>query len=151
MRYEMTTMADEHPRGILLYSAHCVYNPSFSNFSYFFPQVSRQEQKDSSPHPLNKSPHTEVNNINTYVSGVRAGALLKLIFQNVFLLWLQLQGSPPVRTSRSGIQSLCRGGGGFEEGKNGTWETQTKWCDHLRDQPHRRRPAWGRTSETGPV
>lgn len=51
MRYEMTTMADEHPRGILLYSAHCVYNPSFSNFSYFFPQVSRQEQKDSSPTP----------------------------------------------------------------------------------------------------
>lgn len=35
------------------------------------------------PHP-NKSPHTEVNNINTYVSGVSAGALLKLIFQNVF-------------------------------------------------------------------
>lgn len=36
MRYEMTTIADEHPRGILLYSTHCVYIPSFSNFSYFF-------------------------------------------------------------------------------------------------------------------
>lgn len=81
----MTAKADEHPRGILLYNTHRVYISSFSNFSYFFPQVSRQEQKDSFffSHP-NKSPHTEVNNINTYVSGVSAGALLKLIFQNVF-------------------------------------------------------------------
>ena len=56
--------------------------------------------------PSNKSPHTEVNNINTYVSGVKAGALLKLIFQNVFPLLLQLQGSPPIRISLSHNQSL---------------------------------------------
>lgn len=115
----MTTMADEHPRGILLYSAHCVYNPSFSNFSYFFSSGLKTRAERLFPHPLNKSPHTEVNNINTYVSGVRAGALLKLIFQNVFLLWLQLQGSPPVRTSPSGNQSLCRDGAGLKKGKPG--------------------------------
>lgn len=46
MSYEVTALADEHPRGILLYSTHCVYISSFSNFSYFFPQVSRQEEKD---------------------------------------------------------------------------------------------------------
>lgn len=119
MRYEMTTVEDENPRGILLYSTHCVYNPSFSNFHYSFPQVSRQEQKDFFFSPSNKSPHTEVNNINTYVSGVKAGALLKLIFQNVFLLLLQLQGSPPLRTSLSYNQSLC--GGSSEEGRR-TWE-----------------------------
>lgn len=93
MRSEMTALADEHPRGILLYNTHCVYVSSFSNFSYFFPQVSRQEQKDSFPHP-NKSPHTEVNNINTCVSGVSAGALLKLIFQNVFSALPAATGKP---------------------------------------------------------
>ena len=151
MRYEMTTMADEHPRGILIYSAHCVYNPSFSNFSYFFSSGLKTRAERLFPHPLNKSPHTEVNNINTYVSGVRAGALLKLIFQNVFLLWLQLQGSPPVRTPPSGNQSSCRDGGGSEEGKTGPWERQTGWCDRPRGRPRGRGPAWGRTPETGPV
>ena len=110
----MTTMADEHPRGILLYSAHCVYNPSFSNFSYFFSSGLKTRAERLFPHPLNKSPHTEVNNINTYVSGVRAGALLKLIFQNVFLLWLQLQGSPPVWESK-----LMQGWGRVWRRKNG--------------------------------
>lgn len=103
----MTTMADEHPRGILLYSTHCVYISSFSNFSYFFPQVSRQEQKDFFFPLPNKLPHTEVNNINTYVSGVRAGALLKLIFQNVFLLLVQLQGSPPIDAPLLIIIRVC--------------------------------------------
>lgn len=55
----------------------------------------------------NKLPHTEVNNINTYVSGVRAGALLKLIFQNVFPLLVQLQGGPPIRCFPAHDQSLC--------------------------------------------
>lgn len=91
----MTTTADEHPRGSLLYSTHCVYIPSFSNFSYFFSSGLKTRAKRLCP-PPNKSPHTEVNNTNTAVAGVRAGALLKLIFQNVFLLLLQLQGRPAI-------------------------------------------------------
>lgn len=128
----MTTMADEHPRGIFLSSAHCVYIPSFSNFSYFFPQVSRQEKKTfffPFFFPPNKLPHTEVNNINTYVSGVRAGALLKLIFQNVFLLFVLLQGSRPLRCCSSLPQPEPerrggrgpRGRGGCTRGGRGCW------------------------------
>lgn len=124
----MTTMADEHPRGILLYSTHWVYNPSFSNFSYFFPQVSKTRAERLFFLPPNKSPHREVNNINTYVSGVRAGALLKLIFQNVFLLLLQLHGRPPSGTSPSRNQSLW--GGGSEGGK-GIGEMQTRCCEQV--------------------
>lgn len=79
--------------------------------------------------PPNKLPHTEVNNINTYVSGVRAGALLKLIFQNVFLLLVQLQGSRPLRCSSSLPQPEPerragrgpRGGGGCTRGGRGCW------------------------------
>lgn len=82
--------------------------------------------------PSNESPHTEVNNINTYVTGVKAGALLKLIFQNVFLLLLQLQGSPPLRTSLSYNQSLC--GGSSEEGRR-TWERRPGYVSILGSVP----------------
>ena len=137
----MTTMADEHPRGILLYSTHWVYNPSFSNFSYFFPQVSKTRAERLFFLPPNKSPHREVNNINTYVSGVRAGALLKLIFQNVFLLLLQLHGRPPSGTSPSRNQSLW--GGGSEGGK-GIGEMQTRCCEqvHLKARRVHLPPRW---------
>lgn len=81
----------------------------------FFPQVLRQEQKDFAP-PPNKSPHTEVNNTNTAVAGVRAGALLKLIFQNVFLLLLQLQGRPAIGYAPFPQQRLC--GVGPKAGKH---------------------------------
>lgn len=72
----------------------------------FFPQVSRQEQKDFF-HLPNKSPHTEVNNINTCVAGVRVGVLFKPIFQNVFLLLLQLRRNPHPEYVPSHNKSLC--------------------------------------------
>lgn len=71
--------------------------------------------------PPDKLPHTEVNNINTYVSGVRAGTLLKLIFQNVFPLLVQLRGRPPIRCSPSHNQSLCGAGSGQEGGGRCGW------------------------------
>lgn len=92
----MTAMADEHPRGILLYNTHCVFmSPVSLILVIFFP---RSQDKSRETlffffHP-NKSPHTEVNNINTYVSGVSAGALLKLIFQNVFSALPPATGEP---------------------------------------------------------
>lgn len=59
----------------------------------FFPRSQDKSRKTLLFHP-NKSPHTEVNNINTYVSGVSAGALLKLIFQNVFSALPAATGEP---------------------------------------------------------
>lgn len=59
----------------------------------FFPRSQDKSGKTLLFHP-NKSPHTEVNNINTYVSGVSAGALLKLIFQNVFSALPAATGEP---------------------------------------------------------
>lgn len=111
----MTTTADEHPRGSLLYSTHCVYIPSFSNFSYFFSSGLKTRAKRLCPSP-NKSPHTEVNNTNTAVAGVRAGALLKLIFQNVFLLLLQLQGRSAIGYVPFPQQRQC--GMGLKAGKS---------------------------------
>lgn len=59
----------------------------------FFLRSQDKSRKTLFSHP-NKSPRTEVNNINTYVSGVSAGALLKLIFQNVFSALPAATGEP---------------------------------------------------------
>lgn len=68
---------------------------------------SQDKSRKSFSHP-NKSPHTKVNNINTYVSGVSAGALLKLIFQNVFSALSAATGEPshpqPSAAKRGAVQ-----------------------------------------------
>lgn len=100
----MAAMADEHPRGILPYSTHCVYIPSISNFSYFFPQVSRQEQKRVFS-PPNRSPHTEISNILRFLgSGL---GFIKTDFSKCISIVSAAAGRPLQRTPRRSPSGLC--------------------------------------------
>lgn len=107
----MAAMADEHPRGILPYSTHCVYIPSISNFSYFFPQVSRQEQKRVFS-PPNRSPHTEISNILRFLgSGL---GFIKTDFSKCISIVSAAAGRPLQRTPRrspSGLRARAPRGG----------------------------------------
>lgn len=100
----MAAMADEHPRGILPYSTHCVYIPSISNFSYFFPQVSRQEQKRVFS-PPNRSPHTEISNILRFLgSGL---GFIKTDFSNCISIVSAAAGTPLQQTPPRSPSGLC--------------------------------------------